>query len=29
MTNFEEYLPLCVMQKGLQKGEIVEVNKPE
>nr|XP_027197595.1 DIS3-like exonuclease 2 isoform X2 [Dermatophagoides pteronyssinus] len=24
MTNFEEYLPLCEMQKGLQKGEIVE-----
>lgn len=26
--NYEEYLPLCEMQKGLEKGEIVEVGTP-
>ena len=24
--TYEEYLPLCEMQKGLEKGEIVEVS---
>lgn len=25
-SRYEEYLPLCEMQKGLEKGEIVEVS---